>query len=248
MKRLFSMFVATVAIGLATSPSEATLTTIGTADYGTGTYNLIYDDHQGLIWLDYSNAATTWQNQMNWAASLNNQGVLTYNIDSAYTLTWGSGDWWRLPQVVATTSYSCNWAYSGTNCGYNVDTATGEMAHLYYDEFGNLGYYDTSGVEQPGWGLTNTGPFNNLRSDPYWSSYYYPNGGVAWFFGFDYGAQYYTYKDTDFYVYALAVRPGEVTLAPTPEPTTESVPEPGTMLLMGSGLAGLAFWRRFKKG
>jgi len=38
--------------------SSATLEVIGTANYLGGAYNLIYENDQGLIWLDYSYGAT----------------------------------------------------------------------------------------------------------------------------------------------------------------------------------------------
>ena len=112
MKRLFSLFVATAAIGLAAAPADATLTTIGTADYGSGTYNLIHDDDLGLIWLDYTSSYNIWQNQMNWAAGLNTAGVLNYNINPGLTVNWGAD--WRLPLMVDTGIPGCN---SGTDCG-----------------------------------------------------------------------------------------------------------------------------------
>lgn len=240
MKRLFSLFISSAVIGILSAPADATLTTIGTADYGSGTYNLIYDNDLGLIWLDYSNARNYWQNQMNWAASLNTPEVLTYNIDSAYTLTWGS-EGWRLPDTNPVTPYAV-YAFEGTtSAGYNITSS--EMGHLYYTELGNLGYYNTSGTYQPGYGLTNTGPFDNLQPYYYWSGTEATSS--AWYFYFNYGFQSPGNKLNSFY--ALAVRSAEVSIAPTTT-TTNSVPEPGTMLLMGSGLAGMAFWRRFKKG
>jgi hypothetical protein len=39
----------------------------------------------------------------------------------------------------------CNFDYVGTDCGYNVDTSKSELASMFYDTLGNLGYSDTSG-------------------------------------------------------------------------------------------------------
>ena len=93
------------------SKRNRTLTTIGTATYGTSTYNLIYEGglgQKGLIWLDYTNAGDTWSNQMSWADGLNNE--LTYTLRTGITVSWLGG--WRLPSV-------------------------NEMEHLYYHSLGN---------------------------------------------------------------------------------------------------------------
>ena len=45
-------------------------------------YNLIYEDDQGLVWLDYTRDYDNWGNQVNWAAGLNDAGVLTYNLNA----------------------------------------------------------------------------------------------------------------------------------------------------------------------
>jgi hypothetical protein len=73
-----------------------------------------------------------------------------------------------------------------------------------------------------------------LQPNYYWSgTEYAPDAGYAWGFHFDVGRQGAYYEDNDFY--ALAVRPGE---------RSTSVPEPATLLLLGSGLAGIAVWRK----
>jgi hypothetical protein len=197
------------------------------------TFEAYYDTDLNITWLanaNYAGTVMSWPTANAWAAGLN---------------PYGSGiTGWRLPTVIdkdgpdadALGNDGCYYAYSGTDCGYNVDTATGEMAHLFYATLGNKAYYSTTGTAaQPGWGLTNTGPFA-LQAGYYWSATEYaPGTGDAWFFHFNYGNQVYFPKANE--VPAWAVHSGDVG-APS-DLGASTVPVPATLWLFGSGLIGL---------
>jgi len=195
------------------------------------TFEAYYDMTLDITWLADANAngQMTWDVANTWAATLDVNGVTG----------------WRLPTMVDTGAPGCEGiAYTGTDCGYNVQTGSAattvysEMASLYYDTLGNLGWYDTSGTgPQSGWGLTNTGPFSNFQSSSYWSGLEYaPNTSIAWYFLIGDGAQYNRNK-TNSRLYALAVRPGDVS----------AVPVPAAVWLFGSGLMGLLGVMRRKR-
>src|SRR3972149_10605302 len=133
MKR-FYIFLITLMLVFGISVSvHATL-----IDMGDGT---IYDDDLQLSWLKNANT----NGLMNWSAA----------NTWADNLVFATFDNWRLPTVTDIGNDGCNYGYTGTDCGFNVNTSTGEMAHLFYDELGNKAYFNTSGSgPQSGWGLT----------------------------------------------------------------------------------------------
>jgi len=200
-------------------------------DGNAATFEAYYDTTLDITWLADANAAgtrMTWADANAWAAGLNVNGITG----------------WRLPTMIDTGAPGCDFSFSGgTDCGENVQTGSAattvysEMASLWYDTLGNLAYYGTAGnPPQPGWGLTNTGPFSNLQSNAYWSGVEHAlYTSEAWYFFTGTGLQSYLAKN--FIIYGWAVRSGDVS----------AVPVPAAVWLFGSGLIGLLGLARRKR-
>ena len=243
--KAISMLCAALAFLSMSGIVRASLITIGTATYSGSDYNLIWDDDnngKSVIWLDYTSLPKTWNQQINWASTLNGSGILSYHINSAYTVDWGVSDW-RLPETVDgvdALGYQGpdNGMYDYTS-GYNLYNS--EMGHLYYEELGNKGYVATDGSSpQPGWGLINKGDFQNLDEYWYWSSTEYAasQGANAWGFYMHNGRQNQGTKD--FARAGLALREGRVSTVP--------IPEPPIILLFFTAIVGLTAHRGKRKG
>ncbi|MHB8766299.1 MAG: PEP-CTERM sorting domain-containing protein [Deferrisomatales bacterium] len=161
-------------------------------------------------------------------------GGLVYDTDLNIT-------WYDAPQIAMNWYDSMAWA-QGLNVGgvagwrlpatpgttYDY-TNEGEMGHLYYDELLNA-----SG-QVSGNSITNKGPFTHLGPGVYFSATEVPLfPDNVWYFNFGgrAGNQHVNYKWS--LGYALAVHDGNLG-TPSPEP----VPEPTTVLLLGSGLVCL---------
>jgi hypothetical protein len=170
----------------------------------------------------------------------------------ATNLVYGGYSDWRLPTAVdGPYVFGVN---GTTNAGFNITSS--EMGYMFYTNLANLGYYDTSGNVQTGVGFIpnatftdgngNTVSFQNIQHDGYvyWADKGYSSGTPNYeickiFFTFDYPSGYQNQAYMVDSHYAWAVRDGDV--AP--------VPIPSTLLLLGSGLAGLVGIgrKRFRK-
>ena len=199
-----------------------------------------YDTALNITWLanwNANGAMDNWYHATTWAAGLNVYGETG----------------WRLPSTTDTGAPGCDFSYAGgTDCGYNVDTASSEMAHMFHVTLGNKSDCPPGnvtctgpGVPQPGSGLTNTANFVGMQFSLYWSgTEYAPNPSVpwhlgnrtAWYFSTSGGLQGADIKDDR--LYAVAVRPGDVAV----------VPEPQTVALLLAGLTALLVARRRRPG
>ena len=227
---LFS-FITTNSFAIGVSGQGTWETTLLSRDLdgNISTAEAYYDTVLNITWLADADivGAKSWSDANTWATGLN---------------PYGSGIMgWRLPMMIDIDNDGCNWAYGGTDCGYNVLTGiNSEMGSLYYDTLGNLGAFDTAGNSQTDSGLSNTGPFENMYAGVvYWFGVEDGNyNGYAWNFSFAGGLQ--DTSDKNFPpLYAWAVHDGDVGAA--------LVPLPMATWLFGSGLLGLIGIARRKK-
>jgi hypothetical protein len=215
---LLSTFFAPPAQAIPVSGQGNWETTLQARDIdGNGSIDAYYDTQLNITWLANFNI----NGKMNWD---------TANTWATTTSFFGLSGW-RLPATNDTGTPGCNFAYSGTDCGYNVQTSTdnpvnSEMAHLFYVTLGNKGLFEPNGLNGGPSGLTNSANLVDVQRAVYWSGTVYSTDALrAWDFrienGFDAGFQ--GASDRRFSFYAVAVRPGDV---------GASLPLPPTVVLM----------------
>lgn len=135
----------------------------------------------------------------------------------AENLETGGATDWRLPFAFDQNPYD------------NIDTSNGgELKHLYFTGLGN--------TED---GFTNSFPFDDLQTLNYWTNtltekFYTTEHAYA--FSFKYG--YMGHADTTLFngFGVLFVHPGNI--------GAEQIPEPGVLVLLAAGFAGLVIARR----
>lgn len=193
-----------------------------------------HDTELNVTWLRDANMIgwRDWDSARNWADAL----VIGHFND------------WRLPGLLDTGAPGCNFAYGGTDCGFNVQTKDNEIvyseiAHLWYVTLGNIGYCNTDGSCNGSDDPISTGHFESLvppASDMprFWIGTEYPDPAHAWYF--DTGGGFQGFDARDWGAYALALHPGDIGVA-------VPIPEPQSYIMLMLGLIFMALWQSIER-
>ncbi len=236
-KSLCVGLIAGLFLSVITGMAHATL-----HDRGGG---LLYDDVLNVTWLQDANYSSTsfydadgkmsLPDAQNWADQLVFHDCVR-NVDY---------DDWRLPQNLNDDLLPLHytWWFGGDENDLFSPDSHSELSYMFYANLGLNGYYP-NGSWQDDFGIFGDGTFSgqndvglvvNLQAGEYWLDYeYWKVPWTDWIFNTNSGEHKTRYQYDSTYVWA--VRDGDV--AP--------VPEPSTVFLLGSGLAGLA-WFRWKR-
>lgn len=211
-------------------------------DRGNG---MIYDDVLDITWLQDANYVAT-----RFAETGGLEGSADGTLSWEDALTWvdqlsyeGYTDWRLASPRLEDPSDIC-FAKDGS-CEFGYNTSVGELSHMFYNNLGNLGFFDVEGNEQAGYGALNTSFVDgdsgetiellNIQEGYWYGEEFGPLTTSAWAFGYSNGYQHGHPKDIA--NWSWAVRDGDVS-------AVSAVPVPAAGWLFISALGALAIRKR----
>ncbi len=209
---------------------------------------MVYDDVLDVTWLQDANYART--------SGFDSDGLMTWEQANSWanSLVFGGYSDWRLPTLspVDETDFNILFTFNGnSDRGYNTNTAFSEMAHMFFNNLGNISFFSTAGVAPQAGSQTfsssfwdaesgQTYSFKNIGTN-YWTNFAnVPFANAAWgynfktFSGASTGEQILLAKAAS--IGSWALRDGDVLSSLNSPDDTVALSAPSTIGMFLSGL------------